>query len=456
MPPSAENTAGLPRSRFSSRFGFIMAATGSAVGIGNIWGFPTQVADNGGAAFLLVYLLLSLLLAYPALVAELLIGRYGQANPITTLKNLPEKRIWTKAGWVLGIVAVLTVCLIFSFYSIIGGWLIGYGLSPLLDAAGLPAAAEWLHGFSTDRNLILTLFYIAITLTVVSGGVQQGIEKWSTRLMPALIILLLILIGLVLSREGAINGLRHYLIPDFSLITPKLVINALGQSFFSMSLGVGVMMVYGSYLSRQTNLPKVALQVCLIDTGIAVLAGLLIIPALYVALEQGVTIYTGHGHLVSSDTLVFHVLPSFFDTLGTMGLFVSSAFFLLMTIAALTSSISMLEVPVNCLIERGKISRSKACVLVCIGIAAASSLIIIDFRNLFDSAVTLSTRYSQPLCSLLFCIYAGWLLNRNRRLAEIRQGFPDIEQSLFWKIWPWYVRLACPALIVIIIIMGLE
>ena len=449
----SEQTASLPRFGFSSRIGFVLAAAGSAVGLGNIWSFPAQVAENGGAAFVLVYLGLSLLLAYPALVAELMIGRYGQSNPVTALETLPSDKLWSPVTKVSAIIAVVMICLIFSFYSIVGGWLAGFTLAPLVEASGLTAEANWLQTFAPSRNLFLAAAFIGLTLYIVNGGVQKGIERWSARLMPLLILLLVGLIFAVLTQDGAMEGLRHYLVPDVSRINGSLIMNALGQSFFSMSLGVGAMMVYGSYLKRDANLPIVALQVCMLDTGIAVLAGLLIIPALFVALNLGVTIYLPDGHLANSDTLVFEVLPALFNNLGVMGIPVSIAFFSLMSIAALTSSISMLEVPVACLTERAGLSRKKASFVICTGVLLIVAVVISAFDPLFGAMVSLTTGYAQPLDSLLFCLFAGWLMGRDRKLQEIRRGWPDVEKSLFWKVWPWYIRVVCPVLIASVFIL---
>ncbi|MTI14725.1 sodium-dependent transporter [Sansalvadorimonas verongulae] len=447
-----EQSTSIPRFGFSTRIGFVLAAAGSAVGLGNIWSFPAQVAENGGAAFVLVYLVLSLVLAYPALVAELMIGRYGQSNPVSALENLPEDRLWRPVTKVTAIIAVLMICLIFSFYSIVGGWLAGYTLAPLFESA-MPDTASWLKTFAPTRNFVLAVAFIGLTLAIVNGGVQKGIERWSARLMPLLVLLLIVLIVAVMTQEGAEEGLQHYLIPDFNRINGSLILSALGQSFFSISLGVGAMMVYGSYLKRDANLPGVALQVCLLDTGIAFLAGLLIIPALFVALNLGVTIYLPDGHLANSDTLVFEVLPALFNNLGVMGIPVALAFFSLMSTAALTSSISMLEVPVACLTERGGLSRRKASFVICSGVLVVVAVVISSFDPLFSMVVNLTTGYAQPIDSLLFCLFAGWLMGRDRKLQEIQKGWPGVEHSLFWKVWPWYIRLVCPVMIASVFVL---
>lgn len=250
------------------------------------------------------------------------------------------------------------------------------------------------------------------------------------------------------------EGLRLYLVPDFSKFTPSLLFNALGQSFFSMSLGVGAMMAYGSYLSKKENLPAVALQVCLLDTGIAFLAGLLVIPCMFVALHNGMVIYDANGLLESNDILVFTVLPAFFASLGSLGTLLSILFFILMTIAALTSSISMLEVPVSCLVERRGLVRKRASIAVCLLVMLLCTLIITNYDALFTGVVTLTTRYAQPFNALLFCVFAGWLMHRNHQLQEIKQGFHQAEHTIFWRIWPWYVRYLCPALIGMLLFFG--
>ncbi len=461
MPEEALDTATtLPRNGFSTRLGFVLAAAGSAVGLGNIWSFPTQVAENGGAAFVLVYLLLSLLLAYPALVAELMIGRYSQSNPITALEELPDNPRWKPVTYASGLIAVLVICLIFGFYSIVGGWLLGFCLAPAFEVLGFAETAQWLQAFSPARNLLLAVLFIGLTVGVINGGVKDGIERWCGRLMPLLILLLVGLVLAVMPLQGAMDGLKHYLVPDFSRINTQLIVSALGQAFFSMSLGVGAIMVYGSYLKRSANLPMAALQVCLLDTGIAFLAGLLVIPALFVALNLGITIYLPNGQLANSDTLVFQVLPSLFNSLGVMGVPVALAFFCLMTIAALTSSISMLEVPVACITERTRttqkpVSRTQAGAMACAAVLIVVTLMVFQFDPLFSLVITVTTQYAQPLTSLLFCVFAGWLMSRHKKLQEIHRGWPEVEQSLFWKIWPWYIKVVCPALIAGIFIVSL-
>ncbi|WP_064602751.1 sodium-dependent transporter [Photobacterium sp. J15] len=436
------------RAQFSSRIGFILAAAGSAVGLGNIWGFPTQAASNGGAVFLLVYLLMVFALAYPLLVAELTIGRYGSANPIKSLRAVwPQQR---GVAAVLGVAGMIAVSMILSFYAIVAGWLFGFLVGPVLEAIGMVSAAEWLESFSASRNLSLMIIFMVLTILVVRNGVADGIERWSTRLMPVLLGLFVVMVAYILTQDGAIDGLKMYLVPDFSHMSPDLVVSAMGQAFFSLSLGVCSMMVYGSYIKKDVNLPKTAAQVAMLDTSVAFIAGLLILPAMFVAQHNGVEIYSDTGALLSSDTLVFSVLPAMFDTMGAAGLFIGVLFFVLMVIAALTSSISMLEVPVACATEELQQDRKIAVWWIGGLITLFSGIIVFNFGDMFGLVISLTTEYAQPILGMLFALLVGWVWKRDKVLEEIKQGYPELEQGLFWKIWPWYVRVVCPLLMLFV------
>ena len=445
-----------PRGEFSSRFGFIMAAAGSAVGLGNIWGFPTQAASNGGAAFLLVYLFLAFTLAYPALMAELIIGRHAHANAVSALRQISPNRVLRSIGGGTGVIGLVVASFILSFYAIVAGWMLAHCLAALTDLAGMGAASDWLTDFSFSRNLVFMLIFMALTVGIISEGVQQGIERWSSRLMPLLLLSLVLLVIYVLTLDGAMEGLRVYLLPDFErALAPGLIVKALGAAFFSLSLGVGTMLIYGSYISDRENLPVVGGLVTLVDICIAVLAGFLVLPAMYVALNSGVEIFTAGGALISEDTLIFTVLPKLFDSMGLAGIGVSLVFFFLMTIAALTSSISMLEVPVAYTIEEHGVARKPAVLVIGATIALVSTFILLNFEALFGLVIAVTTRYSQPLLGFMFCLYAGWVWHRDTLLQELRKGNAGVEHSLFWKLWPGYVRVFCPLIILLIFAQSL-
>jgi len=423
------------RGEFSSRIGFIMAAAGSAVGLGNIWGFPTQTASNGGAAFVLVYLVLAFCLAYPAFMAELLIGRYGQANAVTSLQKMSRNAFHKKFAFFVGFGGVICAALILSFYGVLAGWMISYAIEPVAKVIGSTEAATWVIAQSLPRNIIFTAIFMFLTVFVIRRGVEDGIEKWSKRLMPLLICLLIMLIA------------------DISrVLEPDLLISALGQAFFSLSLGTSVMVIYGSYISKKENLVTLGAQVTLIDVSIAFLAGLLIIPAMYVAQAQGVAIFAEDGSLISGSGLVFTVLPSLFSTMGGIGLFVAFAFFVLMSVAALTSSISMLEGPVSYVVERHHIERKQATTFIGILIFIMSVVIISNIGVMLDFVATLATEYGQPIIAMLCCVFVGWIWQRSEILKELKNGCDEVENTIFWKIWPLYTKFVCPTAILIVFI----
>lgn len=435
------------RGEFSSKLGFILAAAGSAVGLGNIWGFPTEVASNGGAAFVMVYIILAFVLAYPVLMAELIIGRATRANMLDALETVTQSALgrWT------GALGLLTVCLILAFYAIIAGWMIAYVFESFAGVLSLQSLSQWLVEPSISRNIGFMLLFVALTASIVIGGVSGGIERWSVRLMPTLFALIILLVVYVSTLPGAGEGWTAYLVPDFTrVLNSELLINAMGQAFFSMSLGVGTMLIYGSYINKKENLPSLGASVALVDIAVAVLAGMLIIPAMYVALHNGVQIFDTAGTLIEGDKLVFTVLPALFDTMGSIGPLIAIIFFALMVIAALTSSISMLEVPVAYVVENKNVSRYRAVALVAGGIATLSAIITLNFDFLFGFVVTLTTKFNQPLLGLLLSIYTGWLWSRHKILNELRSGFEQVEYSVFWKIWPWYLKFVCPMIILML------
>ncbi len=440
-----------PRGEFSSRFGFLMAASGSAVGLGNIWGFPTNAASNGGAAFLIAYLILAFALAYPALMAELIIGRYARSNAVTALRKISAGERSRAAAMLVGFIGIITVSLILSFYAIVSGWMIAFFFDPLARIINFDSASRWLTTDAVLRNSIFVVLFMLVTVIIIREGVKDGIEKWASRLMPSLIIILILLIIYVLTLPGAMEGLRAYLVPDFSrIVEPALVVDAMGQAFFSLSLGVGTMLIYGSYISKEENLPTIGGLVALLDIGIAVLAGLLILPAMYVALANGVEIFDAEGGLIAGPGLIVSVLPALFNTMGSIGVFVALAFFLLMTIASLTSSISMLEVPVAYGVEHHGLERKNAAIIVGSIITIISLIVVFYFDPLFDMVVTFTTEVSQPLLGFSFCIFVAWIWRRNDILQEIKQGSPEAENGLFWKVWPFYVKYICPLAILVV------
>lgn len=439
---------------FSSRIGFIMAAAGSAVGVGNIWGFPTQAATHGGGAFLLVYLFLILVLGYPMLLAELMIGRHGQTNPADAMAKVAAQPLAKKIGKAIGFISIVTATLICTFYSILSGWFVSFAIAPVAELTGQTNAASWLMDFSLSRNLVFTLVFIAMVILVIRQGVQKGIERWSKRLMPMLLVILVAGVAYILTQPGAMQGLEVLLVPDFSRVfEADVLIGALGQTFFSLTIGTAAMMVYGAYLSQKEDLSKLTAYVTLTDTSVAFLAALMVLPAMYVAQHNGVQIFAEDGSLLNSDTLVFTVLPALFDTIGGISQYLLAiTFFILMTIAGLTSAISIVEVPTSYLVEKTNLSRDKATLLVGSVIAALSMLVVFNFETLFSLMITITTERAQPLIALGIAIYLGWIWNRNQLISAIAAQDNVNTDSLFWKLWPWYVKYICPVLIIMIIV----
>ena len=340
------------RGQWGSKIGFILAAAGSAVGLGNIWRFPYVTGENGGAAFVVVYLACVLFIGLPLMWAELAFGRLTGKNPVDAFRDTGEaKDVWL---YKFGAPAVGWLCLaacfcVLSYYGVIAGWTIGYIYNTVAQAG-----MEF-KSFSANPNWVIPLFAIFIggTIYIVQAGIEKGIEKWSKILMPLLLALVFVVIIRSLTLDGASEGIKWYLSPDFSVINGKVVLAALGQAFFSLSVGWGLMITYGSYMPKSQNIVSNGFWVALMDTGVALLGGLMVIPAVF---ALGFPVDAG-------PTLTFETLPAVFEKMP-LGIVVGSLFFLLLTVAALTSSISMLEVPVSYFVDGKRATRKKAAVLV--------------------------------------------------------------------------------------------
>jgi NSS family neurotransmitter:Na+ symporter len=435
------------RDSFHSRIGFVLAAAGSAIGLGNIWGFPTQAANNGGGAFLFVYLVVTVLLAFPALYAEVYIGNQAQKNPVSALEEACQDTA-PKLGRYAGIIGLCGAIMMLSFYTIVAGWMLAHAISPLAELLGFIDLSQWLATSSLYRNILFTPVFILLGAAIIHQGVNAGIEKWSGRLMPVLLIMLIGLIAYILQQPGAEKGLATYLIPDFSQVTnPKLIISAMGQAFFSLSIGVGGMMVYGSYMKKGKDIGKLAISITALDTFIAFLAGLLIIPALYVAQEAGQEVFQGN-QLIGEGQLIFNILPELFNSMGSVGMIVAISFFSLLSIAALTSTISSTEVPVAYLVEDKKLSRSKATWLVSTIVLCASMTLIAFFDELFGMVIRVLTTIMQPLSCLFYFIVVGWLWKRGNKLRDV-----TLQQGRKWlPMWGNYIRFVCPLLLTAVFI----
>ncbi|WP_440873972.1 sodium-dependent transporter [Thalassotalea sp. PLHSN55] len=435
------------RDSFHSRLGFVLAAAGSAIGLGNIWGFPTQAANNGGGAFVLVYLIVTILLALPALYAEIYLGNQTQKNPVGALSEACQ-RFMPKAGKAAGLIGLMGAIMMLSFYTIVAGWMLAHALAALTEMLGMVELSTWLSSSSMTRDLLFTPIFIVLGAAIVHQGVNAGIEKWSSRLMPILLFMLIGLIVYILQQPGAMEGLAVYLIPDFSQVTdPKLVISAMGQAFFSLSVGVGGMMVYGSYMKKGKDLGKLVVSIAALDAFIAFLAGLLIIPALFVAQTAGVEVFN-NGKLIGEGQLIFSILPTLFNSMGEMGLVISFVFFALLSIAALTSTISVTEVPVAYLVEEKSYHRTKATWLISALVFCTSLLVIVFFDVLFELVIQVLTTLIQPLMCLFYFIVVGWIWQRGNKLRD--QAAIEAKPALKW--WANYLRFVCPILLSVVFV----
>ncbi len=434
------------RSQWGTRFGFILAATGSAIGLGNIWRFPYTTGENGGAAFVLIYILCVILIGIPVLIAELTLGRYTQRNPVGAIKAITPRGLWKILGY-LGVIAGIAIL---SYYSVVAGWTIGYIFKT--------AFHETTNFGAFVANPINEIFYfiifLSLTMFVVLGGVKSGIERWSKILMPLLFIILFGLIIYALTLPKASEGIKFYLQPDFSKINGRTILAALGQAFFSLSLGMGAMITYGSYISRNTNLISSATIVAFSDTLIAIMAGLVIFPALFAAGMEP----------AQGPSLVFNVLPTIFSQMPG-GTIVGMFFFILLAIAALTSSISLLEVGVAWAVDELKFSRKNATIFLTLialilGIPSALSQGYSKFlseMNLFNKTGFLDIMdflfgsFALTFGGFLLSIFIGWKWGAKNALDEINYGIYKNYEFLKSG-WSFLIRFICPIVIFLVLL----
>lgn len=434
---------------WSSRLAFILAATGSAVGLGNIWRFPYMTSDNGGGAFVLVYLACVAVVALPILFAEILIGRSGRKSPINSLLDISRAqglgKAWAGIGWI-GLVAGV---LILSFYSVVAGWTLHYAwlyFDQLVGGPGIQDAGAVfgeLLGNATELTAWHAVFML-LTVGVVALGVEKGLERAVTFLMPALFVMLLVLLGYGFTTGHVGEAAAFLFKPDFSKISAGVVLSAMGQAFFSLSLGMCAMMTYGAYLPSNVSIPRVGLAVALADTGVALLAGLAIFPVVIEFLGTP----TGGGA-----GLIFTSLPSAFNQMGAIfGLL----FFVLLSVAAWTSSISLLEPATAYLVERG-MSRKAAAIGMAMLCWALGLLSVLGFNHwshiqplgqpsILDAINLVANDLMLPLGGLLIAIFAGWVLSTDR-LREQLHGIP----GWLFTTWRWLVRLVAPVLVLMVL-----
>lgn len=404
---------------FGSKLGFLAAAVGSAVGLGNIWRFPYELGQNGGFAFLIVYLLCAFLIGWPLMLSEFAIGRMGQSNVAGAFQNITGTKRWK---WV-GIMSALCVLMVIGFYSVVCGWSLEYvfqAITNQFDDKTHIQLSEAFTNFTTGtwRPIIWIILFLVINCGIVVGGVQGGIEKTSKALMPLLFVIIVVLGVRAITLPGGLEGLKFLFSPDFSKITPGVILSAMGQAFFSLSLGMGCMLTYGSYISKDTHLGQTAFQVVGMDSLISVLCAMTIFPAVF---AMGIDPSKG-------PELVFITLPNVFNHMPG-GYVWGILFFLLLSIAALTSTISMLEVLTAYVSEELKVERKKTSIVISIfvvfmAVACSlsmgpwSSVRVLDM-NLFDFLDNFTAKILMPLGGIAISIFMGWVVDKKRREKEL-------------------------------------
>ena len=440
------------RAKFGSKMGVILATAGSAIGLGNVWRFPYMAGENGGAAFIIFYILCVVMLGLPCMVSEFIIGRHAQANTARAYNKISASRIWTAVGCL----SVLTGFLITSYYAVVSGWCLQYIYASLMGHLdGDPEYfKQYFANFSTHpvKPIVWTVAILGITHLVIQHGVRDGIERASKMLMPTLFILLLVLVVSSCLLPNAIAGIEFLFKPDLSKVTPDVLLGALGQSFYSMSIGMGCLCTYASYFSRHTNLLRSAVQIGIIDTFVAILAGLMIFPA---AFSVGVSPDSG-------PSLIFITLPNVFQQafsgMPLVGYIISLAFYALLSLAALTSLISLHEVSTAFFHEELHIGRKKAALIVtlsCSVLGAFCSLSLGGYevmsflgKTLFDIFDFVTGQVFLPVCGFLTCLMVGWYLP-HKLVRDEFTNWGTLRGSLF-HVYLFAIKYLCPACILII------
>ncbi len=447
------------REHWGNRLGFILAAAGSAVGLGNIWKFPYITGENGGAAFVIIYLICILIVGMPVLIAEVLLGRYTQRGPVTSFRLYAKKhkKLWMGAGGLF----FLTGLIILSYYNVVAGWSAGYVIESVAghisSFTSSGDAAAHFEGLITNPVWILSFQFIFVLAggLVVYFGVRNGIEKIARLLMPVFLIILLLLVVWGLSLEGSAEGVKFLWKPDWSTVNFKTVLTALGHAFFTLSVGMGVLLTYGSYLKKNDNVFFCGIMIALLDTAIAILAGLAIFASVF---AMGFDPAEGPG-------LVFNVLPAVFANMPGGSIF-SLLFFSLLSIAALTSTISILEMLVSTLLDESRLSRHKvvigsSAVIFILGIPSALSFgawshIRLFGQTVFDVFDYLSANILLPLGGMLVAIFVGWYMRETVVHEELLRGMEDsLAGKRITAVWFNLVKFAAPILIFLVFLSAI-
>ncbi|MGN0530188.1 MAG: sodium-dependent transporter [Eubacterium sp.] len=435
------------RSSFSGSLGFVLAAAGSAVGLGNLWRFPYLAAKYGGGIFLLVYIILAITFGFTLMITEIAIGRKTRLSPMEAFGSLNKKWDW------LGKLATIIPVLILPYYCLIGGWVTKYAATMTVGKVSESAGDDYFTGFisQTGEPIIWFLVFATITAVVIFLGVSKGIEKFSKILMPALFVLTVALTIYVLTREGAGAGVAYYLKPDFSKLSIKTILAALGQLFFSMSLAMGIMVTYGSYVKAEDHIEKSTRRIEIFDTLIAFLAGLMIVPAVF-AYSGGDEAALGKG-----PSLMFITLPKVFNEMK-FGSVVGAAFFLLVLFAALTSSVSVMEAIVAGIDDKFKIGRKKATVIcylymIAIGVLCSLGFGVLSNVTIFNLSILdfldfVSNSVLMPIVGMMTCILVGFVLKPDLIISEVELNGPFKMKKFYAVMVKWIAPICIFAILI--------
>ena len=445
---TSEQNTGSQRSSFTGKIGFVLAAAGSAVGLGNIWRFPYLAAQYGGGIFLFVYIALALTFGFSLMIAEIAIGRKTKLSAISAFGALDRRFSF------IGVIAAIIPAIILPYYSVIGGWVLKYIFGFLGGQSGAMASDSYFGSYisKVGEPLLWFFVFIAVTAIIVFFGVEKGVEKVSKFMMPLLILLILfITVYSLITLDGAWDGVIYYIKPDFSKFSIMTVVAAMGQLFYSMSLAMGIMITFGSYMKKDINIEKSAHQIEIFDTGIAFLAGLLIVPAVF-AFSGGNESALGKG-----PGLMFVTLPKIFDTMPG-GNAIGSIFFIMVFFAALTSSISLMETVVSVLMDKAKLGRRPSCLIVLglsillglpssLGYSVWGSVTILgkQFLDFFDF---ISNNVLMPLVALITAVFVGFFLKPKTIIAEVEESGAFKLKNLFSIV----IRFIAPLCILVILI----
>lgn len=440
------------RASFSGRMGYVLAVAGSAVGLGNIWRFPYLAAKYGGGMFLLVYLILMLTFGYALIMSETALGRMTGKSPVGAFGAFGNKLPFKLGGWINAIIPMLIV----PYYCVIGGWVTKYLFEYLRGSADLLADKEYFNGFIASAGSVelwLVVFTVMVFL-VILAGVKRGIERVSKIMMPMLVVLAIIVTIYSVTRPGALEGVKYFLVPDFKRFTWMTVVAAMGQMFFSLSIAMGILYTYGSYIKKNVDLEKSTAQVELFDTGIAILAGLMIIPAVFAFSDGDASV------LQAGPALMFITIPKVFASMG-MGTAVGVVFFLLVLFAALTSAISLAETCVSTFVDELGWSRAKCCLLVgaviaVLGSASALGFSILDFVKIFGMSILdffdfLTNSIMMPIAALTTCILI-------LRVVGLKTIAGEVELSSAFrrkKIYNCFMKYLAPVFLIIILLSSI-